>query len=175
MATIIGFQILLGCGRGAGMQVVRTEPSFLPNIHTNIQQAVIAVQNAVKAEQIPVALAFLVFAQNMGASVFAVIATTLFTQSLVADLKKNAPSVSPKAALAAGGSASAVRALVPPNSGELKAVLDSFSDSVSNVFYLMVGLALASFIFAWGTGWKDIRKKKTANEQDSQSDEKATV
>ncbi|KAF2276866.1 efflux pump protein [Westerdykella ornata] len=150
-ATWIGYQILLGAGRGAGMQI-----------------PTIAIQTALPPAQIPVSLAILMFTYNLCTSVFLVIATTIFTQTIVSELKKNAPSVSTQAALAAGGSAGAVRSLVPPGSPELNAVLRAYSSGVRNVFLMLAGLSVVSFAASWGMGWNDVRAKK--NEEQEKGD-----
>ncbi|KAK6075329.1 MFS multidrug transporter [Seiridium cupressi] len=109
-----GYQILLGGGRGIGMQM-----------------GVVAVQNVLSPHQIPVGVAFLIFCQNFSGAIFVVVGTVIFTQSLVSELAVHASSVSPEAALAAGASASAVRSLVPAGSSELDGVLVSFANAIS--------------------------------------------
>lgn len=42
---------------------------------------------------------------------------------------------------------------------EFDGVLRAYSESLGNVWYLLVGFAIAAFGFAWGTGWVDVRKK----------------
>lgn len=185
----VGYQIIVGAGRGAGMQVVRISLSFqrrraislrysfvdLRDFMSNRKQSIIAVQNALPAHQIPVGLAFLVFCQNMSGAISVVVATTIFTQSVLSDIVRYAPSVSPDAALAAGGGSGAVRALVPPGSPELEGVLLTFSNGIDRIFYMLAGLAVAGFVFAWGMGWKDVRKKKDAISEPDAANEKATV
>ncbi|KAI0123493.1 major facilitator superfamily domain-containing protein [Xylariales sp. AK1849] len=149
-ARWVGFLILLGVGRGSGLQM-----------------GMIAVQNALPPEQIPTALAFLIFGQNFAASIFIVIATVIFTQSLVSEIAIHAPSVAPEAALAAGASSSAVRALVPVGSPELEGVLLALSNSVNKIFYLLVACSVVGFVAAFGMGWIDVRKKKVPGKGDA--------
>ncbi|KAJ0123685.1 hypothetical protein J7T55_012154 [Diaporthe amygdali] len=137
----IGHQILFGL-RGMGLQM-----------------AVISIQNAVTPAQSPTVIAFSVFMENLVASIFTIVGNAIFTQTLTRRVSVLAPSVSPKAALAVGGGAEAVRALLPPGSPELSGLLLAFSDSVNAVFYLLAALAGVSFIAAWGMGWVDTRKK----------------
>ncbi|KAK9772113.1 hypothetical protein SCAR479_11276 [Seiridium cardinale] len=141
----IGYQILLGAGRGAGMQM-----------------AMIAIQNNLPGRQIPVGIAFQVFCQNIMGACLLSIASVIFTQSLAAELPRLAPSVTPAAASAAGGSASAVRGLLPEGSPELEGLLEAFSIGVDRVFYMLSALSVVSFIAAWGMGWKDTRKRANA-------------
>ena len=84
----------------------------------------------------------------------------VFTQSLTSEIRTHAPSVSLKAALAAGASPNAVRALVPAGSPELGGVLLAFSNSVNKVFYLLMGCCLGGLLSALGMGWVDTKKKK---------------
>lgn len=119
----------------------------------------IAIQNNMPGRQIPVAIAFQVFCQNIMGACLLSIAAVIFTQSLAAELPKHAPSVTPEAASAAGGSASAVRALVPKGSPELEGLLLAYSNSIDRVFYMLAALSVVSFFAAFGMGWKDTRKK----------------
>ncbi|KAF2811345.1 efflux pump protein [Mytilinidion resinicola] len=137
----IGYQIVLGGGRGIGMQT-----------------GLIAVQNALPPQKLPVALAFLIFCQNFAGAVFIEVANVIFTQSLASEIRAHAPSVSPKAALAAGASPSAVRALVPKGSPELGGVLLAFANSVDKVFYMLIACCLGGLLCAPGMGWVDTRK-----------------
>ncbi|KAH7117076.1 efflux pump protein [Dendryphion nanum] len=141
VATWVGYQIVQGIGRGAGMQL-----------------GAIAIQGALSPEQIPISLAFLMFVQNLSASVFVVIGTTIFTRTFISELAIHAPSVSQQAALKAGADATAVRALVPPGSPELSGILRSLAKGFDVVYYMLVALGVVGFIFSFLMGWTDIRK-----------------
>ena len=104
-------------------------------------------------------MAFLVFAQNLLAAVASVVGNAIFTQTLARQVSTLAPSVWPSAALAAGGSAEAVRALLPRGSPELAGLLLAYSKSVNAVFYMLTGVAVVCFAAAWGMGWVDVQKK----------------
>ncbi|KAF4872290.1 Efflux pump mokI [Colletotrichum siamense] len=142
-AAWIGHQILFGL-RGLGLQM-----------------SVISVQNAVTPAQSPSAIAFLLFVENLASAVFTVVGNVIFTQTLTRQVSILAPSVSPEAALAVGGSAEAVRSLLPAGSPELHGLLLAFSDSINAVFYLLVALGAVSFAASWGMGWVNVRKKVT--------------
>ncbi|KAH9995945.1 putative MFS multidrug transporter [Xylariaceae sp. FL0662B] len=141
----VGYQILYGA-RGCGMQL-----------------GVIAIQNAVPPSQSALGTAFLVFCQNLSSAVFVVVANTIFTQTLTSEIPRLAPSVDPAAALAAGGSATAVRALAPPGSPELEGLLLAYSNSFDALCYLLIAAACVSFVAAFGMGWVDVRKKKSSH------------
>jgi hypothetical protein len=107
-----------------------------------------------------VAMAFLVFVQNLGTSVFIVLSNTVFTQTLTRAIREYAPSVPPKAALAAGSDPRAVRALVAAYEDELEGVLLAYSEGLRNIFYLLVGISVVAVLLSLGMGWVDVRKKK---------------
>lgn len=94
----------------------------------------------------------------MFAAIFVTIANTIFQESLKSNILSNAPGVSPEAAIAAGGGAEAVRQLAPPGSDLLEGVLLSYSNSVSDVIYLMLALTVVGFFVSFGMGWVDLRK-----------------
>ena len=73
-----------------------------------------------------------------------------------ANIRDNVPGVSPDAAVAAGGSFEAVRLLAPSGSTR-QSLLAAYSDSFSNVFYLIVGCCFFSFVVSFGMGWVDLR------------------
>ncbi|KAI2643641.1 major facilitator superfamily domain-containing protein [Xylaria nigripes] len=138
----IGFQIIWGF-RGAGVQL-----------------AIVAIQNALPGKLSQLGVSFLVFAQTFSTAVFVVIGNTIFTQSLLQETSRLVPSVDATKVLQAGGSAQAVRSLVPPGSPELAALLRAYSNAFSSTCYLMVAAAGISVIASFGMGWVDIRKTK---------------
>ncbi|KAF9694124.1 hypothetical protein EKO04_007850 [Ascochyta lentis] len=157
VAQWVGYQIIFGAGRGAGMQV-----------------PIIAVQNAVTPAQIPIAMAVLIFFQNFSTSVAGVVSNTIFAQTLMAKVLKYAPSVSPSAALKAGSGANTVREMVPAgHEDELDGVLRAYSDSLRNVFYFLAGLAVLATVVSFGMGWKDVRKRGMGPAKKAQTTEKS--
>lgn len=78
--------------------------------------------------------------------------------------------ISPQAAVDAGSSASAVRALVPP--GELDGVLRAYSEGLRDVFYFLVGIACLATLASLGMGWKDIRNKRSKTDMNVEMDER---
>jgi hypothetical protein len=107
-----------------------------------------------------VAMAFLIFLQNLGTSIIIVLSNTIFTQTLTRAIREYAPSVPPQAALAAGSDPRAVRALVAAYEDELEGVLLAYSEGLRNIFYLLVGMSIVAVLLSLGMGWVDVRKKK---------------
>jgi hypothetical protein len=174
VAKWIGFQIVVGAGRGLGMQTVGN-PKVMSNEDTTINtpQSLIAVQHAVSQAEVPVAMAYLVFLQNLGGAVAVVLSNTIFAQTLTKRIPQYAPSVSPQAVLDAGSGAGAVRSLVVGHEDELNGVLRAYSEGLRNIFYLLVSISAVSIFMTFGMGWVDVRKKKetkTVDDIEVQSD-----
>ncbi|KAK1687455.1 efflux pump [Colletotrichum godetiae] len=139
VAQWVGYQFLTGAGRGIVLQ--------LPSI---------AIQANLPPEQISMGISFVTFSQFMGSAVALAIGNAIFTGALKQDLPQFAPNVDASTLLEAG--ATGFRKVVAEN--ELPGVLMAYVSSIDKEFYLSLGLAIASFCFAWGMGWKDIRPKK---------------
>ncbi|CRL23360.1 Sucrose/H+ symporter, plant [Penicillium camemberti] len=137
----IGYQVLYGVGSGC-----TTAAPY------------IAIQSLVAPEQIPLAMAIIIFAQNIGAATSLIAANAIFSNSLRSELQKRAAqiSISPDAIINAG-----VRSIRDMVSGsELAAVLEAYAKSIDKVMYLGIAVSIAVLVFSPGLGWKDIRKAK---------------
>jgi hypothetical protein len=134
----IGYQILMGVGRGMGFQM-----------------PLIAVQNNSSKEEVSIVNALVVFSQNLGGAIFLSLDQIVFSSSLRHYLPIYAPSVNPQVVIAAG--ASGIHQAVPAAS--LPGVLLAYNKSISHVFYLGTGIAGCAMISAFGMGWVNIKKK----------------
>jgi hypothetical protein len=112
----------------------------------------------VASEQIPLAMAIIIFWQNIGAATSLIAANAIFSNSLRSELQKRAAqiNVSPDAILNAG--VRSIRDLV--SGSELNAVLAAYAKSIDKVMYLGIAVSVAVLVFSPGLGWKDIRKVK---------------
>ncbi|CEJ54273.1 hypothetical protein PMG11_00592 [Penicillium brasilianum] len=140
----VGYQILAGVGRGAGFQT-----------------PIIAVQNTLPPSQISIAMSILMFIQTLSGAVFLTFADVIFSTGLKSLIPKYAPDVSPQVVIAAG--ATGIRDVVSVQN--LSGVLKAYAKSVDHVFYMVAAMGVCGFIFSFGMGWKDVRKKKPATEQ----------
>ncbi|MCJ1299983.1 hypothetical protein MMC08_002777 [Hypocenomyce scalaris] len=134
----VGYQILLGAGRGFGLQM-----------------PIIAVQNAVAPAQIPLAMSLVIFSQSFAGALFLSFSDTIFTNSLKTLIPIYAPSVSAQTIIDAGATGFQNEV----SGANLAGVLIAYAKSIDRVFYLTAGMGVGCFVFAWGMGWKDIRKK----------------
>jgi hypothetical protein len=89
-------------------------------------QPIIATQSSVLPKELTAAMAFLVWAQYMGPSIFLVLYNVIFDVSLRELLPQKAPNANVPAIIAAG--ATRFRDVVAPN--DLPGVLQAYSDSV---------------------------------------------
>ncbi|CAM1504637.1 Fc.00g022280.m01.CDS01 [Cosmosporella sp. VM-42] len=149
LGMIIGFQVVYGI-RGSGIQI-----------------GIIAIQNFLPPSQTAVGNSTLVFFQNLFSAIFVTIANTIFQSTLRSEITTYVPSVNPEAAIAAGGSADAVRKLAPPGSPELAAVLEAYLAGFRNVLFMLIGVCIVAFLSAFGMGWVDLRKKKEVGKSEA--------
>jgi len=126
-----------------------------------VLQAYIAIQNLVPAPQIPIAMAIVIFCQNMGGAVFLISANSIFSNSLRQQLQQRVATIGIAPDIIVESGVRSIRQLV--SGDQLAAVLQAYSNSVDNVMYLGVGVSVATFAFAWGLGWKDIRVERKLN------------
>ncbi|CAI7653011.1 unnamed protein product [Penicillium glandicola] len=141
IAKWIGYQVLYGVGSGC-----TTAAPY------------IAIQSLVAPEQIPLAMAIIIFWQNIGAATSLIAANAIFSNSLRSELQKRAADigVTPDAIINAG--VRSIRDLV--SGSELAAVLAAYAKSIDKVMYLGIAVSIAVLVFSPGLGWKDIRKVK---------------
>ncbi|KAL6414630.1 putative HC-toxin efflux carrier TOXA [Ilyonectria robusta] len=141
-----GFQVLLGFGRGIGMQM-----------------PIIAIQASTPPALTSIATAVLVFSQTFGGAVFVSIANVIFNNKLKGELTARLPHIDANMIIEAG--ATAVDKVV--SSKDLPEALAAYAKGVDFVFYLSVAAGCAMFLTSWGMGWKDIRKKVPVKEGDA--------
>lgn len=138
----IGYQILQGM-QGLGFQV-----------------PVLAVQNGVRRDEVSVASALVVLAQNLSASIFLSLGEVVFSTELRRFLQAYAPSADADAIVAAGAAAAQIRKAVP--SELLPQIEHAYSDTFDRVMYLAAGSAAAAFTVALFMGWVRMKGTKAA-------------
>lgn len=147
-ARWVGFQVLIGFGRGCGLQV-----------------PIIAVQNALPKSQNSIAMSLIVFAQTFGGAVILAVSDTDFTSSLMNGLANVVPVAEAQAIVNAG--ASSFREVVDKD--KLSQVLIAYNEAVRHTLYIGAASGVVVFVFAWGMGWKDIKINKAADPEVAES------
>ncbi|KAJ9215410.1 hypothetical protein DTO166G4_3064 [Paecilomyces variotii] len=134
----IGYQILMGTGRGSVLQMPIT-----------------AIQNLLPAQDVAIASSQVFFFQYLGGAIFLAVGETIFTNGLRSSLQTYAPNVDAQTIINAG--ASGVRTTTPP--ADLAAVLLAYNHALVHTFYLALGGSAASFLTSFGMGWQRIPRK----------------
>jgi hypothetical protein len=123
---------------------------------TNPSKPIIAIQNTIPQRLLSIGMSLVSFSQTLGGALFLAFAQTAFSTALPTTLQKHAPGISSQLVEEAG--ASGFRAAVPQES--VKGVVLAYNEALQHVFYIAAAASVTCFFFAWGIGWKDIRKKK---------------
>ncbi|EAQ86390.1 hypothetical protein CHGG_07643 [Chaetomium globosum CBS 148.51] len=140
----IGYQLLYGIGSGT----VSAGPY-------------IAVQNLVPPAQIPIAMSIIIFSMNIGAAASLIGANAIFSNSLRHELQKRVAAIGVSPDLIVDAGVDSVRSLV--SGPALAAALEAYCKAIGHVMYLGIGTSACIIVFAWGLGWKDVRKVKKLN------------
>lgn len=136
-----------------------THPNFhlvLIFIFLFLWQPLLAVQHTVPPQKLPIAMALVTFSQSFGAAVFLSLAETVFSNSFADLISNYAPLVDGQSVIDAG--ATGFRNVV--SGSDLAGVLTAYAESIDRVFYLAAGAGFGCFVFAWGMGWKGLKKKE---------------
>lgn len=104
-------------------------------------------------QQIPTAMALIMFCQSFFNSNLLSYAEVIFTTSLKSLVPKYAPGVNPESVIGTG--VTEFRKTLPAN--ELPGVLEAYAKSVDRVFYLVAGASGAAFLLSFAMGFTDIR------------------
>ncbi|OAA47461.1 Major facilitator superfamily [Beauveria brongniartii RCEF 3172] len=140
-----GYQVLLGFGRGMAFQM-----------------PVIAIQAHTPPALASVATATMVLFQTFFGAMFLAIINTLFNTKLKQELSNRVPEIGVDKIINAG--AADISSVVPVD--KVDQVLQSYSLGVNQVFYAIAAICVCMFVFSWGTGWTDIRKKPDQKSSD---------
>ncbi|KAK7954280.1 DNA repair protein RAD50 [Apiospora saccharicola] len=133
----IGYQILVGAGRGLALQVLVT-----------------AMQANVPSEDASIASAYAMFAQFFGGALFNCVAKTIMTSSLPPALAKYAPDVDPRVFSSIG----ITEAHEIVSAEQLPGVLLAYNRAIVNVFYLQLAASCVSLLTGLGVGWKNLKQ-----------------
>ncbi|KAK8135998.1 hypothetical protein PG984_003938, partial [Apiospora sp. TS-2023a] len=133
----IGYQILVGAGRGLALQVLVT-----------------AMQANVPSEDASIASAYAMLAQFFGGALFNCVAKTIMTSSLPPALAKYAPDVDPRVFSSIG--ITEAHEIVPAE--QLPGVLLAYNEAIANVFYLQLAASCVSLLTGLGVGWKNLKQ-----------------
>ncbi|KAE8349168.1 major facilitator superfamily domain-containing protein [Aspergillus coremiiformis] len=140
LVSLICYQALLGVGTGLGFQGPQ-----------------VAAQTVLSAEDSPMGIAVIIFAQNFGPALFVAIAQSIFTAQLLARLGTILPTLDLY-------SLSAMRIAdleqyVP--AADIPRVIEGYDQALTTTFILPVGLACASMLGALGMEWRSVKQQQS--------------
>ncbi|MFI9490688.1 MULTISPECIES: MDR family MFS transporter [Streptomyces] len=127
-----------------------------------MQVLVLAVQNAVGYEDLGVATSGATFFRSIGASFGVAVFGTIFTNRLTGKLQAALSGRSLPPGTDAGSLAADPRALGRLPADLRPAVLDAYSNSITDVFLYAVPVVLVAFVFAWFLREDPLRGSVTA-------------
>lgn len=137
----IGYQIVVGAGIGAGLQIPMT-----------------AVQTALKPEDIPVGTAAITFFQTLGGAIFIAVGQSVFQNGLIAGIREYAPDVEPSAIINAGATEMRHVLLTLGQLDQLDNVIRAYMNGLRNTYRVSLALMLAAFVAACFVEWKSVKK-----------------
>jgi hypothetical protein len=137
---IFGFQILTGFGLGVGFEA-----------------GIIVAQTVAPPPSISVAISIVSFAQTIGGTIFIAIAQTVFQHGILQGINTRAPQLDPRAFLQNG--ATNINEVLAASHHEdlLQQVLESYTDGVRNVYWVVTSCAAVALVAACGLRWKSIK------------------
>jgi len=133
----IGFQVLLGFGVGLGLQ-----------------QGLIAAQTVLPSKDVPSGTALIIFGQSFGSATCLAVAQTIFTNSLVSNLKNTVPGLDPSMVTNVG--ATMVQDVVPKQYWPGAQI--AYNKALIDAFYLAIGTSCLSLIGSLFVEWKSVKK-----------------
>ena len=114
-----------------------------------------AVQTVLPAEDIPLGLSVMLFAQSFGPAVALAIAQVLFTNQLSSNLSGLVPGLS-RANIENNGLTEIVMSVSP---AKIREVLARVDESLIQTWYLVVGLACATMVGSLLTEWRSVKSR----------------
>lgn len=103
-------------------------------------------------------MTMVLFCQDIGAATWLVAANAIFNNGLRQQLQRRIGEIGVDPDFIVSAGATSIRQIVQGD--RLAAALECYTEAISHVMYLGVGLALVTFVFGTGLGWKDIRVAK---------------
>ncbi len=129
-------------------------------------QPIIAAQGFLDEPEHHIGTSFLMFGHTMGGAVFITLSQTIFLTGLRSLIPQYAPKVDPNVVIGVGSIPKGLLAVDPNYRPQ---VLIAICKSLNRVFYLLTGAAFMAFCFAWGIGWRTVKKQRRSCVRGSES------
>jgi hypothetical protein len=150
----VGFQILNGFGRGLGLQMVVYQVLFITHRLTICKQ-LLAAQTVLSPTDLSLGLATLVFFGLLGTSITLAVSDTMFDQRLRSELARVVSNETEMRRIIQAGATGFRKVVQDP--AKLSDVLEAYSNSIKQPWYLAAGLGALSVFSSLFLGWIDVR------------------
>ncbi|CAI7565681.1 unnamed protein product [Penicillium palitans] len=146
----IGYQIVVGAGIGAGLQIPMT-----------------AVQTVLKPEDIPVGTAAITFFQTLGGAIFIAVGQSVFQNGLIEGIRTYAPGVDPSAIISAGATEMRHVLINLDQLDRLDDVIRAYMNGLRDTYRVSLALMVAAFVAACFVEWKSVKKIEEIMDDDT--------
>ena len=147
----IGYQIVVGAGIGAGLQIPMT-----------------AVQTVLKPEDIPVGTAAVMFFQTLGGAIFIAVGQSVFQNGLIAGISTHTTGVDPSAIIRAGATEMRNVLSTLEELDQLDGVIQAYMSGLRDTYRVSLALMIAAFVAACFLEWKSVKGSKSQTNEESQ-------
>jgi hypothetical protein len=106
-------------------------------------------------------MSIVIFTMNIGAATSLIAANAIFSNSLRKELQKRVATIGVSPDTIVGAGVRSIRQLVSGRA--LAATLEAYCKAIDHVMYFGIAVTILILPFAWGLGWKDVRKVKQLN------------
>ncbi|KAJ6097002.1 MFS toxin efflux pump [Penicillium sp. IBT 16267x] len=146
----IGYQIVVGAGIGAGLQIPMT-----------------AVQTVLKPEDIPVGTAAVMFFQTLGGAIFIAVGQSVFQNGLIAGISAHTAGVDPSAIISAGATEMRNVLSTLGRLDQLDGVIQAYMNGLRDTYRVSLALMIAAFVAACFLEWKSVKTDGESQQNDS--------
>jgi MFS family permease len=146
----IGYQIVVGAGIGAGLQVPMT-----------------AVQTVLTPEDIPVGTAAVMFFQTLGGAIFIAVGQSVFQNGLILGIRTYAPDVDPSGIVSAGATETRHVLAALGQLDQLDGVIQAYMRGLRDTYRVSLALMTAAFVAACFVEWKSVKKQGESEDEDT--------
>ncbi|KAJ5685232.1 hypothetical protein N7536_007851 [Penicillium majusculum] len=146
----IGYQIVVGAGIGAGLQIPMT-----------------AVQTVLKPEDIPVGTAAITFFQTLGGAIFIAVGQSVFQNGLIEGIRAYAPGVDPSVIISAGATEMRHVLITLDQLDQLDDVIRAYMNGLRDTYRVSLALMVAAFVAACFVEWKSVKKREEIMDDDT--------
>lgn len=157
----VGVGLLTTIGPETGRGALIAYPAiFGLGVGLGFQQPLIGVQAVVAKADIPVGTSIVVFGQTFGAAIIIAVGESIFSNRLASNIASNLgiTDIDMRHVLGDGKAGSSLMSQLTPE--QLPRLIGAVNDSLTQTFYLSVGMAILSVVGAGFMEWKNVRPPK---------------